>query len=494
MSGCRPEESVGLLVAVEPERYKTLRLLFPRLWDDRGSITNDTRRDYADYRTILPGAFTDIDEANAVRHAHAQINFSFGMRADPDDPQLLRGLAWAAMVSGAAVYCGKVQELRERRLELVHQDESFPFITAVLEAEQHLGIYSVAYLPIEVSIGRRRLFLGFYSPIPYLFGHLDAGKHFQVEPQFLQEAKKRWAADLLGAPFLRALYEALLSYDALQNEAFGLIGTKITGRALEARQFYATEIQKFISGPTPRTVGQDGARFLAAAKESLQGVHDRILHDEHFAMLENLQRLLPQGRSVSHEGFSLSQGEFQATCNELLRYAGSVLDMTGESRTLGGRDFELLSCTPKFTAESAQPNSELVAIGRAFLRNAKRAVEEYLDSVSSDVWELDPPPTDTLANFECGLYKNANVVERGILEVSNWVPYDGYALNNFWAVRQGLIRHFMTPGQTGSGGLGLFLVRQLAIVRGYNIDVTLKIPELSERWTQWFARVYCTVR
>jgi hypothetical protein len=159
-----PAATIGLLLGIRIPRYRTLRLAFPYHLKDVG-----------EYRTILPHNMDSnwFRETERLRHQHAQINFSFRFAPARDSKEPVDGMMWASMAARLPLYCGDVRLLETDGNKILGGQKKIPRFRSIgKEFEDFLGISSVLYVPCIYpdDFGEASVVLGFYSPIPYLFG------------------------------------------------------------------------------------------------------------------------------------------------------------------------------------------------------------------------------------------------------------------------------------------------------------------------------------
>lgn len=483
---CKPEESVGLLLAIKPYRYDTLRLLFPTLWDREGQVTTKMNR-YAAYRTLVQGVIKQMDEDNVLRHMHAQANWSFGMRRKPSEPHILQGMAWAAMESRAALYCGDVDQLGNNiwDLELI-DGQSFKFESAIGDTHVPLGLKSVAYLPVDLDKDGPRILLAFYSPQQNMFGpSISDGKPFLCNPLFLKEHTKQWISELKRLHFFRFAIESVRSYDTDLKEAFDLGTGGIAGAVTSSSPWYQEEFKTLVAKLKESTnLSTDIDERVGRMLEFIEPWERAIASSAHIRLWETLRKLRDNERAKNKR---ILTGEemngIRAVIGRLVRESdviGKSLDERRDVELFEQSGFQALSAD--IGGNDSQAVKDVVDITSALFSNAVDAVKEFVESFKTQSIDLSSFLQNSLGQID---FENSPA---GIT-VSNWVPYTGSLLKRYWAVRQGLILTRREGSEGGWGGYGLFLARTLAEVNGYMLEISLDIPKLGQPFTRWVGTI-----
>lgn len=255
--GGNPQD-VQLLLAVEPAAptgdapWRTLRLLFPRFDGGR-------------YTTKILGPDLPLQVAKAMRHAHAQMNYSFEMGLDPLEEAaghgvLVKGFAYASLRERAIVYHYDADALGQQ----AYQIGNSRVVSANPEAHQHMGIKSFMYVPLPEH--DPECLIGLYSERTGL--ELEGGKPASNLPY------PDWAAELWRQPFFRAVIRAVRSYDQLLRQhllyaVHGLASTldQVPVPSGSHEDLFLTLCRDFRRDPAGRQVDPEALEKLKSAIE-----------------------------------------------------------------------------------------------------------------------------------------------------------------------------------------------------------------------------------
>lgn len=425
--GGHPED-VQLLLAVEPAApagqspWRTLRLLFPRFYG-------------SSYITKILGPDLPLDTPQAMRHAHAQMNYSFEMGIDPledeaGDPVVVRGFAYASLWERTLIYHHDADSLGTK----VYQIGRSKVVSANPEAHQHMGIRSFLYVPVPQ-----------HDPQCLIALYCSKSTDLETDEPTYNLPYPDWAGELWGQPFFQVAIRAVRSYDQLLRQhllyaVHGLASTldQVSERSGSHENLFVTLCKDLRQDPAGPRVDPNAWEKLKSAIEEFRP----------WLALNPEMSSLPSGSKDS-----VTDPVYRSLVGVIIEnWLQLAFPPSGVSPTPGYEPDPLLEL--KFKTES--PGSTNVI---------------YEVSFSNKVWYTP----DMLKTYWA--IRQARVTR----------PPNP---QGHWATRQARVTQPPDPKRPW-GGYGLLLARLVARQRGLDFNVRMDIPPANSDTTRWSVIIRC---
>jgi len=446
-----PAAGVGLIIAIRMPGHKTFRLAFP-----------ETLADVANYRTVLGEASAlsgTFQLQQRLRHQHAQVNCSFRVRS-PSAPEIGVSMLWASMESRLSLYSGDITLLHSDEDDSIWGGDGLVprFRSVDKQAEDHIGISSLLCLPTTYSTEKGNpadVVFAFYSPLPYAFG-------FHEGP-FIRYTDSAWPKKMLERVLPREVPALLNDLDSAYRQGLRTLTTGILSIIEHKFETLTTSLLKeayaWLGGLgldlTPPDAERLRHRFEDLAARSDANPHERLLK-----LYRQVFELPHTPTSGALDRKSLAE-LYQYTKDQHFDLIGSGVD------------------APHLYLPSIPPDLQAATSKRSPF-GLNRLAEVVASAISGCIYNAKQSGAQRI------ILRHQYEPDSIIFTITNDIQYTADLVRKYWLVRQGhLVRHHGRVSQGSTGGLQLYLLRELCQFFPIDFNVTLAIPPVESQVAQW---------